>query len=158
MELARARESLKIQNKYKIMQAFADLRRKAKMQRQLEREQSGDIPRPSPVGSQAASEDFDAKTANSRTSQFSVSHLSRSSFLANIATTKSEENIMDQASQRPNAKSSAPGFKDGLQIYEKVGGNLAGISQTPGNQAIFHIFAKFICLRPKYRQKFAKKC
>ena len=69
MELARARESLKIQNKYKIMQAFADLRRKAKMQRQLEREQSGDIPRPFPVGSQAASEDFDAKTANSRTSQ-----------------------------------------------------------------------------------------
>ena len=42
---------------------------------------------------------------------------------------------MDQAPQRPNANSSAPGFKDGLQIYEKVGENLAGISQTPGNQA-----------------------
>ena len=116
-------------------QTLQDLRLESKMQRQREKEKASGAPHPSPVASIADPEDVDAKTANSRMSQFSGSQRSRASVLANIATAKSEEKILTEASLRSSAAKSAKVYQDGLPIYEKVGGNLSEFSVAADSQA-----------------------
>ena len=116
-------------------QTLQDLRLESKMQRQREKEKASGVPHPSPVASVAASEDGDAKTANSRMSQISGSQRSRTSVLSQIATAKSEEKILTEASLRSSATKSAKVYQDGLPIYEKVGGNLSEFSVAADSQA-----------------------